>query len=279
MLHHFSRLLSELLIHANKLAEKHGVDSHKVKLLLSEIISIPIPALAFNSNKILSDEQLSRFERLFYRLISNEPIQYILGKTNFYGLNMLVNENVLIPRPETEGLVEWINSREHDSLNVLDIGTGSGALALVLKQLNPEFNITGTDISTQAVKLARINAKQLGLKVTFFVADLYPKGQDKFDLIVSNPPYVSKEDYAFLDEEIRFFEPRLALLAKEKGLEFYNRILRTARQHLLQKGRIYFEIGETQAKAIAQIAQRYSFNRIEIKQDLAGRDRYLCISK
>lgn len=278
MLPHSSKHLTELLKAALQMAELQGVESHKVKLLLSEITSIPLPALTLEHDKVLTQEQAETFRSGLQRLFSHEPVQYILGKTGFYGLQICVNENVLIPRPETEGLVEWIASREQGCLKVLDIGTGSGAIALALKHLKSEFNITATDISVQAVRLAKLNAAQLGLKVNFQVTDLFPKSRSRFDLIVSNPPYISDADYALLDDEISFYEPRLALLAAGKGLEFYERILKRAGRHLSAKGKIYFEIGETQAKTVTKLARRYGFSQIETKQDLTGRDRYLCIS-
>ncbi|MFO7660101.1 MAG: peptide chain release factor N(5)-glutamine methyltransferase, partial [Candidatus Cloacimonadaceae bacterium] len=212
MLPRSSKLLTELLKTALQKSDLAGVESHKVKLLLSEITAIPIPALTLNREKVLSEEQAEHFQSALQRLLAHEPVQYILGKTGFYGLQILVNENVLIPRPETEGLVEWIAAREQGCLKVLEIGTGSGAIALALKKLKPEFDITATDISVQAIKLAVRNARQLGLQVTFQVADLFPKNNFRYDVIVSNPPYVSSSEYALLADEIRFYEPRLALL-------------------------------------------------------------------
>lgn len=273
------KLLTDLLQTALEKAREAGVESFPVRLLLSEIIDIPIPALTLHREKVLAIEQENRFQSGLARLLAHEPVQYIIGKTEFYGLQLDVNENVLIPRPETEGLVEWISAREKGCLKVLDIGTGSGAIALALKKLNPEFIITATDVSVRAISLARQNACQHKLKVTFQKADLFPHNNIQYDVIVSNPPYVSSSEYALLADGIRYYEPRLALQAARHGLEFYERILSRAGKYLVPQGKVYFEIGETQAHAIREIAFRKGFRRNELKQDLAGRDRYLCLAR
>jgi len=274
-----SKLLTELLKSALAQAREAGVESHQVRLLLSEITDIPIPALTLNSDQVLAVEQQNRFRSGFIRLLSHEPVQYIIGKTEFYGLQLDVNENVLIPRPETEGLVEWISAREKGFLKVLDIGTGSGVIALALKKLKPQFDVTATDISVWSIRLARQNAQKNSLKVTFQKADLFPQNNIRYDVIVSNPPYVSAPEYALLADGIRYYEPRLALQAAKHGLEFYERILSRASKFLVPQGRIYFEIGESQAPAIREIAFSKGFRQIELKQDLAGRDRYLCLAR
>lgn len=271
------KTINQLLADSLQLAEKLQISEHKVKILLSDIAGCSVPALQLNQDKELTPAQLSQFSADLKDLFNNKPIQYIQGKTEFYGLSILVNENVLIPRPETEGLVEWIVLREQGKKRILDIGTGSGAIALALKNLNPDFNLSATDISPQSIKIARENAKRLSLDVTFICTDLYPKNKIKYDIIVSNPPYISAEEYAVLDEEIRLYEPKLALFAEKDGLAFYRRILKQAGLHLNRGGKIYLETGETQQQAIEDIAYSNGYNQVEMKQDLAGRSRYLCV--
>jgi release factor glutamine methyltransferase len=274
-----SRLLSDIYLKAVRNAEKHGVAEHKVKLLYAEIINSTVPASLLNLDKSLTQEQETRFDICLQRLNRHEPIQYVLGKADFYGLTLRVNEYVLIPRPETEGLVEWILQQNVGQQSILDIGTGSGAIALALKHLNSVCQVSATDVSHEAIRLAKVNARQLGLEVTFYQADLFPPKLIQFDVIVSNPPYVSTSEYQTLDYEIRLYEPKLALLAGKDGLSFYRRILTRVNRYLKPGGKLYFEIAETQAEAISEFAYKCGFQTTLLKQDLAGRDRYLCISK
>jgi len=272
-----SKPLSEVFRQALLQAEKQGVPAHKVKLLLAEITESSLPSLLLDKDKYLTPEQSSSFELCLQRLVRHEPIQYILGKAEFYGLTLQVNEHVLIPRPETEGLVEWVFLQNRGQQNILDIGTGSGAIAIALKHLNPDYRLSATDISSAAVRLAQSNAGQLGLTITFYQADLFPPKPAIFDVIVSNPPYISTSEYMGLDDEVQLYEPKLALIAGKDGLSVYRRILAQAKQFLKPGGRIYLEIGETQAKDIADIALKHGFKTVDMKQDLAGRDRYLRI--
>jgi len=279
MLSSQSTTLSNLLVESILFGNENGIQEHKIKLLLSELTKISIPALSLNNSRIITSPQLAQFNCWLFELKNNKPVQYIVGKANFFGLDLIVNESVLIPRPESEGLVDWINSREKGNRKVLEIGTGSGAIALALKSLNRQYIITATDISLAALKIARINARRLNIKVLFSHADLFPGLVSSFDIIVSNPPYVSPEEYARLDPEVRFHEPKLALKAGNRGLEFYRRIIKRAYKYLSVKGKIYFETGENQIAQIAEIAGQFGFCKIEIKQDLAGKNRYLCISQ
>ncbi len=247
--------------------------------MLSELTGLTRPELALHKDLRLDAEALTRWRDWVNRLILQEPLQYILGHTCFYGLDLLVDPCVLIPRPETECLVQWILNREQGLLAVLDIGTGSGAIALALKHHNPDLKITATDISHPAILLARANARRLGLELRFTVADLFPKKPEKFDLIVSNPPYVSTSEFSGLAAEISLHEPQLALLAGKDGLDAFRRILAKAAKRLSYKGRIYLEIGETQARSVIELARENGFLTSELRKDLAGRDRCLCLSR
>jgi len=255
------------------------ISEHKINILFSEITGLAVPALKTAKDYFLSARQKTLLKRCLKRLSANEPVQYITGKAYFYGMVLAIEQDVLIPRPETEGLVEWIAGREKGPLQMLGIGTGSGAIALALKACNPEYKITATDISKSATRLARRNAAKLNQKISFIVSDLFPRKPLKFDVIVSNPPYISALDWQNIDEEIRLYEPILALLARERGLEYYRRIICKSGQHLNPGGKVYFEIGETQTEEIKRLAEKNGFLRFEHKTDLAGKDRYLCISR
>jgi len=271
--------LSEFIEDAIRLSATLKLPVHQLKLLLSYTTGLSVPELILHPKRPVSLMEGIFWHDSVVRLIQHEPLQYILKETCFYGLTLEVDENVLIPRPETEGLVEWIATQEKGGKSVLDIGTGSGAIALALKHLNPAYQVTATDVSQAALQVAKHNAARLKLEVMFVQADLFPSPRQKYDVIVSNPPYVSVREYEQLPDEVRFHEPRLALQAAHNGLEFYQRILHQTGHYLQSAGRLYFEIGETQAQKIIKLANRYGFGTAILKQDLAGRDRYLRLSR
>lgn len=212
------------------------------------------------------------------KLEKGKPVQYIVGNVDFYDVNLLVNENVLIPRFETETLVEkTINySKELTKpLNILDIGTGSGAIAITLaKHLN--CHVLATDISKEALKTALENAKRNNVQIEFKQSDILKNIQGKFDIIISNPPYISKEET--IDELVKNNEPHIALYAEEQGLYFYRNILENIKPYLKEKSLIAFEIGMTQSNAITKIAENYlPHSKIITEKDLTGKDRYIFI--
>jgi release factor glutamine methyltransferase len=270
--------LSALLQEALQSAMREHIPTDKIKLLLSAITGLTLPEVMVKKDHFMTDDKVERFWHWFGRLKAHEPLQYITGKAPFYGLMLSVNKGVLIPRPETEGLVEWLCVREKGALRILDIGTGSGAIALAIKNLKPGSHITATDISAEALGVAQKNANSLKLDITFIGTDLFPENASRFDIIVSNPPYVSLAEYEKLDEEIRLFEPKIALLAEEDGLQFYRLILQKAQSFLTETGKVYLEIGELQARTVSRIAVNAGFRQVEVKRDLAGRNRYLCAS-
>lgn len=212
------------------------------------------------------------------RLQNGEPVQYIVGNVDFYTVNLLVDKNVLIPRFETETLVEkTINyaKKLKMPIDILDIGTGSGAIAITLaKELN--CHVTATDISTEALKIAKKNATRNNVIINFQKSDILENIKGKYDLIISNPPYISLDEK--VEEIVIKNEPHIALYAKENGLYFYHNILKNIKPFLKEKSIIAFEIGMTQSKAITQIAKQY-FPKAKIftEQDLTGKDRYLFI--
>ena len=214
------------------------------------------------------------------RLENGEPVQYIIGDTYFYNSLIKVNKNVLIPRPETEELVEivikLITKYLLTNINILDIGTGSGCISIALKKEFPNSNVTACDISEKALELARENAKINNTPINFIQSDIFSKITDKYNLIISNPPYIRE------DEEImpivKNNEPHLALYAKDNGLYFYKEILKNSSKYLTLKSIIAFEIGEEQGPDIINIAkQYYPTSKIILEQDFHHLDRYLFI--
>ena len=208
------------------------------------------------------------------------PTQYIVGNVSFYGYNINVNKNVLIPRFETEELVEntlkYINKYFKGKLNVLEIGTGSGCISIALKKENNNLNITSTDISKKALKVAKNNAKDNKVDINFIKTNIYDGINNKFDIIISNPPYISYDEK--IEDIVYNNEPHLALFADNKGLYFYEEILKNIHNIINDKYLIAFEIGESQAKDIKNIINKYLPNsNIIIKKDMQKRDRMIFI--
>ena len=211
-------------------------------------------------------------------LKEGKPVQYIVGNVDFYDINLLVNENVLIPRFETETLIEkTINYVKEltEPLEILDIGTGSGAIAITLaKHLN--CHVLATDISKKAIEIAKENAKRNDVQIDFKQSDILKNVQGKFDVIISNPPYIAKEEV--IDPLVKNNEPNIALYADNNGLYFYEEILKNIKPYLKEKCLIAFEIGMTQSKSITKLAQNFlPQSKIITEKDLTGKDRYIFI--
>lgn len=215
-----------------------------------------------------------------YELLKNGyPIQYLIGYVDFYGYRINVSEDTLIPRYETEYLVEKVinicNKMFNDKINILDIGTGSGAISIVLKdKLNSM--VTGCDISDKALKMALNNAKINNLNINYVKSDIFSNINGKFDVIVSNPPYISRNEVIM--DSVKKYEPNIALYADNEGLYFYEIIIKNAKKFLNDKFLIAFEIGWWQGNLIKDIATEYfKDSKIIIEKDLTNRDRYVFI--
>ena len=222
------------------------------------------------------------------KLLKNQqPIQYILGETEFYGLTFKVNENTLIPRPETEELVEWIVNKEPrpkiQELHILDIGTGSGCIAISLAKNLPKAKVYALDISKEALKIAKQNAELNHVEISFFEEDiLNPETFDtefrklKFDIIVSNPPYIREEEKQLMKPNVLNNEPHLALFVKDKNpLLFYEAITQFAINNLTNNGMLFFEINEFLGKEMIRLLVNTHFKDIVLKQDIFKKDRMI----
>ena len=243
--------------------------------LLAGWLDCPVPALTLQLNRELDPARQALIRAGLLRLAQGEPPQYILGKAWFYGLELLVDHRVLIPRPETEGLVELALQLLEPAARVLEIGTGSGAIAIALKHERPDLALTATDISADALDLARDNAARHGCAVAFVQADLFPGVDTCYDLVISNPPYVSAAEYGELDPQVRDFEPPLALLAGEDGLAIFRRVFARLRNYLSDQGLALFEHGALQRESVIALGASAGFTYFLAQDDLAGRNRYL----
>jgi release factor glutamine methyltransferase len=239
--------------------QKKGIDSPRltIELLLCKLLNIQRIEIYTNFEKPLLDEELIKLKSMIKRRINREPLQYILGSVNFCGVNLFVNSDVLIPRPETEFLIETLKLQysKDDELEILDIGSGSGCIPIALSKYFHKATILSVDISEKAIAVAKENAKRSGAENVFFerLDILTEKINSEFDIVVSNPPYISKEEYRNLQPEIINFEPDFALTDHGDGLKFYQRYADIFDDIVKQRGKMYLEIGYGQKKEIANI--------------------------
>jgi release factor glutamine methyltransferase len=235
--------------------------------------------LLIDKDKPLSESELLKFLYGIKSLKLNEPVQYVVGETWFYDLKIGVEEGVLIPRPETEELVDWIITKEKSAKSILDIGTGSGCIPLSLKNNLLKAEISGCDISKRAIAIAKNNSSDLDLDVNFFQLDILNESnwiKSRFDVIVSNPPYIPLEEKIRMDENVLDYEPDLALFVpNETPLLFYNKIAEFSCLNLNRKGVLYFEIHEDFGNETVDMLLGKGFVDIELKEDLQGKDRMI----
>lgn len=227
----------------------------------------------------VSQEDREKLKAIQEQLLAHKPAQYIIGSSDFHGLTLKVDERVLIPRPETEELVELILSENPEtSLSVLDIGTGSGAIALALANSRPDWQITASDISKEALALAAENAQSCGLNLAFLQSDCFEEISGRFDIIVSNPPYISETDKDEVGLNVLASEPHMALFAEEDGYAVYRKIAEQAGDYLTEKGKIYLEIGYKQGDGVGELLKKsFPQKRIRVLQDQFGKDRMVAV--
>ena len=239
--------------------------------------------LALNPEMEMDAVQLLRWESVLSDLKKEKPIQYILGETEFYGLPFLVNENTLIPRPETEELVEWIlqstkYEEQSTKLNVLDIGTGSGCIAISLAKNLPNTQVAAIDVSEKALATAHKNAEINKVEVNFILKNILETEalDEKYDIIVSNPPYVRNLEKEEIKPNVLEYEPHLALFVEDNdALLFYRKIAELAKKNLSENGKLYFEINQYLGKETVELLEEMGFKNIVLKKDIYGNDRMI----
>lgn len=270
--------VSEWLTGAVAALEASGCPDPNVdsRWIAEDMLKMTPAELRFAAQNELDDDALALLNACLERRVSGEPVQYILGFADFMGLKFHVDKRVLIPRQDTETLVEAavIDLQRRENPKVLDLCTGSGAIGLSIKSLIPDAQMTLTDISISALEVAEKNAKALSLSVNFRHGDLFKAvGREKFDLIVSNPPYLRTDEMENLQREVRF-EPAIALEAGERGMDFYERIAQDAAEHLYSGGTIYLETGCEQARDVLELLkQNIDAEASGVICDLCGKER------
>lgn len=258
-----------------------GIESPRLEaeLLLAMVLGIDRMRIIVEHDRPLQPEELGRYRDLIRRRRAHEPVAYIRGEREFYGRTFRVDKRVLIPRPDTEALVETALERTSDlsmSGRMLDVCTGSGCVATSFAKERPSWQVTGTDLSPGAIEVARDNAFRLGAiwNVRWLVGDLFaPIGDERFDLITANPPYIAESEAPSLSPDIREHEPHLALFGGEEGLDLVARIVREAPGHLRRGGVLAMEIGAGQAESVVQMFERAGLGDIRRTRDYGGHER------
>lgn len=242
-------------------------------LLLSAVCGIDRNYYYLHMNHEMPEKSIARYGAALEQRVRRIPLQYITGEQEFMGFRFVVNENVLIPRQDTEILVEEALKIIKPGMEILDLCTGSGCIVISILKNQPDIRAVASDISGKALLVAEENARLLQVSLRFVESDLFEKLHGTFDVIVSNPPYIPTEQIVGLMEEVREHEPRRALDGREDGLAFYRRILADARRYLNPGGQLLFEIGCDQAEAVSALMERAGYGEIKVIKDLAGLDR------
>lgn len=243
------------------------------RYLLEAVCHTDRNTLLAHGDMEVTQEQIEEYKDKVAVRKSRVPLQHILGEQEFMGLTFKVNEHVLIPRQDTEVLVEEVMRNLHDGMRILDMCTGSGCILLSLLHYSNDCEGTGVDVSADALEVARANAEVLGGNATFIESDLFDKVEGMYDIIVSNPPYIQTEVIKSLEPEVREHEPMLALDGYEDGLFFYRRIIEDCKAHLWSNGMLFFEIGYDQGESVKNLMEQAGFIEVTVVKDFAGLDR------
>ena len=276
---------NQLIHEYRKIFKEKELPPETVKAFLFELCNDHKVNLYLDIDKEVNPDVYELFTKGMERIMNNEPMNYVLGYSYFYGYRFIVNDGVLIPRPETEELVglilgkydEYFNGK---SIDLCDVGTGSGAIAIALKKEEERLNVYASDISEDALKVARLNAQNNDAKVEFFQGSMlepFIERDIKVDILVSNPPYIKTVET--IEASVYDYEPHVALFGGEDGLKFYREILQNAHKILKPKGFIFFEMGYDLKDSLSALAKEYyPESRIEVYKDINGKDRMMMIA-
>ena len=276
-------IIRKLISQTQKLLEKHNIPESYVKYVLNELFLEKDKNLYDAMDEELSSLDQKRFDEIIARLLKDEPLAYVMGVRYFYGYAFDVNPSVLIPRYETEELVLKVlmelDESFSDDCTLLDIGTGSGAIACVLKAEKPDMKVYASDISEEALVQAQKNADKLGVEISFMQGDMaqpFVENKIKADVIVCNPPYIPQDEV--IENSVKDYEPHVALFGGEDGLYFYRKVLKDAPSILNKKSFLAFEMGWNQRESLSALVREIFPNAdIECFQDLSGKDRILIV--
>ena len=266
---------AETISQLEKNLQEIGEDSENLTYVFRELKGWSLLDFILHQNKEVTESDQKLLESIMGQLEDHRSPQYITGKAYFRDLELAVDERVLIPRPETEELVDLVlKENSKADLRVLDIGTGSGAIAISLKSARPDWQVTASDISQAALQLAEENSKLNQVSLDFVASDVFSQITGTFDVIISNPPYIAYDDKDEVGVNVLASEPHLALFADEDGFAIYRQIIEGAGEHLSENGKLYFEIGYKQGDGLrALLSKHFPEKRVRVLQDIFGKDR------
>ncbi|MCG8411505.1 MAG: peptide chain release factor N(5)-glutamine methyltransferase [Bacteroidales bacterium] len=278
-----SKLLIKKVISIIKAELKNDYPTYEIdgfiRIIFDFYLNYSLILLHLNMNKEISRELFLEIENVVKQLKQKTPIQYILGQTEFYGLKFKLSSNVLIPRVETEELVDWIVSEETKGVDILDIGSGSGCIAITLAKNIDDAKVTAIDISSEALSVVKENAELNKVKLNRWECDILKMSNGfyhKYDVVVSNPPYVTNAEKSEMKKNVLDYEPHLALFVSDDDpLIFYRNIILFAQKNLNKGGRLYFEINENFGEEMIDLFLEYGFVNIELRKDINGKDRMI----
>ena len=258
---------------------RQGEEAESLSFVYRSLKNLSFTDFVFALQQEVTEEEEVFVKGIFQQLAAHKPAQYIIGHADFFGMQLTVDGRGLIPRPETEELVELILVENPETnMSVLDIGTGSGAIALTLAKNRPNWSVTAADISQEALDLASENAKNQNLQIFLKKSDCFTEISEKYDIIVSNPPYISRKDESEVGLNVLYSEPHLALFADEDGLAIYRRIAEDAKDYLKDGGKIYLEIGYKQGQSVSELFRKHlPEKRVRTLKDQFGQDRMVVV--
>lgn len=273
--------LAQILAEMEKQLEAIGEEAESLSFTFRVLRNLSFTKFVLKMQAEATADDIELLKEIQSQLLVHRPAQYIIGSAEFHGHSFKVDERVLIPRPETEELVDLILSENpNTNIKVLDIGTGSGAIALSLAIDRDNWQVTASDISSNALELAQENSEVIDVAIDFVQSDCFQEITGKYDIIVSNPPYISETDREEVGLNVLTSEPHLALFAVEDGYAVYRKIAENAQKHLTEKGKIYLEIGYKQGEYVKKLFESaFPKMRIRVLQDQFGKDRMVVVDR
>ena len=252
------------------------------RIALQELLYFDITEFYLKPDYILDNRELDKINKFTNELKKGKPVQYIIGETRFYNYKFYVNDSVLIPRIETEGLVDWVlNENKNSKINVIDICSGSGCIAIVMKMKRNKWDISALEINKKAIDLAKHNSSRNSVNINYIHADIFTwNNYNEIDIIVSNPPYVAESEKKAMKLNVLNFEPEKSIFVSDKNpLIFYKKIFDISKLKLKEGGLLYFEINPKFKKALISLSKKYNFSSYELKRDIFKRNRFIKFQK
>ena len=272
----------EVLARASSFLEQNQLEGHMIEYVFLQRKHWNKTDYLLHMHEPITAEDQKQIDEDMAKLLAHYPPQYLIGSEAFLDYRFKVTPDTLIPRPETEELVEkclkLTQKQANQALKVVDVGTGTGAIAISLKDKRPDWQMTAVDLSAAALEVAKENAQEIGVQLDFILSDCLDEVVGPIDILISNPPYISQDEYELMDESVRQFEPKMALFAENDGLAIYEKLARQAQSKLAKDGNIFLEIGFMQGPAVKELFQAaFPKKQVSIHQDLFGNDRMIVV--